>query len=110
MTGAQSRAAESVRAELDRVRGAAEEQVALARQDAAREAAAGLEAQVAAGEEARAGLQARAEQADARLAEARRRPSGLRAELDRVRKAAEEQVALRRSGGRASGPRRAGRG
>ena len=48
------------------MRGAAQEQVAQARRDAAREAAglrAGLEAQVAAAEQARAGLQARAEQA-----------------------------------------------
>ena len=73
MTGAESRAAESARAELDRVRGAAAEQVAQARQEAVRDQAelrAGLEAQIAAAEEVRAGLQARAEQAEARLAEA----------------------------------------
>ena len=76
VSGAQSRAAESARAELDRARHAAEEQVAQARRDAERDQAelrAGLEAQIAAAVDARAGLQARAEQAEARLTETRGR-------------------------------------
>ena len=97
-------AAESAGAELDRVRRAAEEQVAQARQDAARDQAglrAGLEAQ---GEEARAGLQARAErarlmrggraarEAEGRLAEA----LTSKAAAEQEARAAREQVAAAR--------------
>jgi hypothetical protein len=56
VAGTQSQAAESARAELDRARRAAEEQLAQARRDAERDQAgqqAGLEAQLAAAEEAR---------------------------------------------------------
>ncbi len=67
-------AAESARAELDRARQAADRQVTQIRQDAARDQAeqkAEFEAQLAAAEDARAGLQARAEHVEAELQRAR---------------------------------------
>ena len=91
-------AAASARAELDRVRRAAEEQVVQVRQDAERDQAglrAGLEAQIAAAEEARAGLQARAEQAEADRWQARQAARQAEAQLAEAREAqaaAEQQA------------------
>ena len=83
---------------LDRVRRAAQEQVAQARRDAERDQAklrAGLEARIAAAEEARAGLQARAEQAEADTWQARLAARQAEARLTETRaaKAAAEQEA-----------------
>ena len=67
-------AAQSARAELDRGRQAADRQVIQVREDAARDQAelrAAFEARIAAAEDARAGLEARAEHAEAELQRAR---------------------------------------
>ena len=106
-------AAESARAELDRAGRAADRQVAQARQDAARDQAelrAGLEAQIAAAEEARAGLQARAEQAEAEAGQGAPRRRRLRRGWPRRCRSRPPPSGRRRPRGhgppRLSGPRR----